>query len=179
MKTVLRKTLQVAILSTGLIGASAFATSTKPLLTCSSADFNDSNVTYMDCKGFLDNNLINMASTLAASNALGVIGLTSDGAAISLATPTSLGSETLHFTDQLNGTVYIGIHIGGGKDYREGTAFYKLSLANPTNDITTTLPGLSNGGLYSTTPVPEPATYGMMMAGLGLLGVVARRRQKK
>jgi hypothetical protein len=178
MKLVLRKTLQAAILSTGLIGAAAFAT-TKPLLTCSSADFNDANVSFVNCDGFLDNNLINMASTLAASNALATIGLTSNGAAISLATPTAQGSETLHFTDLLSGTVYIGIHIGGGRDYREGTAFYEITLANATHDITTTLPGLSNGGLYGAAPVPEPATYGMLMAGLGLLGVVARRRQKK
>jgi choice-of-anchor C domain-containing protein len=29
------------------------------------------------------------------------------------------------------------------------------------------------------TPVPEPETYAMMLAGLGLLGVVARRRKQK
>jgi hypothetical protein len=29
-----------------------------------------------------------------------------------------------------------------------------------------------------TTPVPEPETYAMMLAGLGLLGVVARRRKQ-
>jgi hypothetical protein len=30
-----------------------------------------------------------------------------------------------------------------------------------------------------TAPIPEPETYAMMMAGLGLLGVVARRRKQK
>jgi len=28
-------------------------------------------------------------------------------------------------------------------------------------------------------PVPEPATYGMMLAGLGLLGFIPRRRSKQ
>ena len=28
-----------------------------------------------------------------------------------------------------------------------------------------------------TTPVPEPETYGMLLAGLGVLGLVARRRK--
>lgn len=28
------------------------------------------------------------------------------------------------------------------------------------------------------TPVPEPETYAMMLIGLGLLGVVARRKSK-
>jgi hypothetical protein len=27
-------------------------------------------------------------------------------------------------------------------------------------------------------PVPEPTTYGMMLAGLGLLGYVKRRKQR-
>jgi hypothetical protein len=36
----------------------------------------------------------------------------------------------------------------------------------------------SQDQLYMTTPVPEPETYAMMLAGLGLLGFVARRRRK-
>lgn len=44
-----------------------------------------------------------------------------------------------------------------------------------------TVSGVSTGGSYSglinvTTPVPEPETYGMMLAGLALVGVVARRK---
>jgi hypothetical protein len=36
----------------------------------------------------------------------------------------------------------------------------------------------SNGILnYSTAPVPEPETYGMLLAGLGVIGFVARRRR--
>ncbi len=30
-----------------------------------------------------------------------------------------------------------------------------------------------------TTPIPEPETYAMMLAGLGLMGLVARRRKQK
>jgi len=32
---------------------------------------------------------------------------------------------------------------------------------------------------YSLAPVPEPETYAMFLAGLGMLGVVARRRQQQ
>ncbi len=47
--------------------------------------------------------------------------------------------------------------------------------------------GFDNQRLYAwavrdgdvTSPVPEPETYAMMLAGLGLLGVVARRRKQK
>ena len=34
-----------------------------------------------------------------------------------------------------------------------------------------------NGSIALTSPVPEPETYGMMLAGLGLMGFVARRRK--
>lgn len=40
----------------------------------------------------------------------------------------------------------------------------------------------ANGGVYlfsaNTAPIPEPETYAMMLAGLGLLGFVGKRRMK-
>jgi len=35
------------------------------------------------------------------------------------------------------------------------------------------------GSIQQVTPVPEPETYAMLLAGLGLMGFVARRRQKR
>jgi len=37
----------------------------------------------------------------------------------------------------------------------------------------------SYGGNLTVTPIPEPETYAMLAAGLGLMGFVARRRQRK
>lgn len=34
------------------------------------------------------------------------------------------------------------------------------------------------GAQYTVTPVPEPETYAMLLAGLGLMGAIARRRNK-
>jgi hypothetical protein len=34
------------------------------------------------------------------------------------------------------------------------------------------------GGAVMLAPVPEPETYGMLLAGLGLVGFMARRRRK-
>lgn len=66
-----------------------------------------------------------------------------------------------------------------------------LSLS-VTGDVTPDLKGPSNGSYYSegsidayakvtytyeTAPVPEPETYAMLLAGLGLVGVIARRRK--
>jgi hypothetical protein len=51
---------------------------------------------------------------------------------------------------------------------------------DPTN--LANAPYYSNGVFFDgiqVTPVPEPETYAMMLAGLGLLGVAARRRKQK
>jgi len=48
--------------------------------------------------------------------------------------------------------------------------------------LTITGTALSNGGSYSgiinLSAVPEPATYGMMLGGLAMLGFMARRRKR-
>jgi len=45
---------------------------------------------------------------------------------------------------------------------------YYLSIANEVSNTTT---------LYSLTPVPEPESYALMLAGLGLIGFIARRKR--
>ena len=47
---------------------------------------------------------------------------------------------------------------------------YYLSVANEVSNTTT---------LYSISAVPEPESYAMLMAGLALIGVVARRKSRK
>jgi len=56
----------------------------------------------------------------------------------------------------------------GLKGFTMGGMHY-LAIANEGGAGTTTL--------YSLAPVPEPETYAMLLAGLGMLGLVARRRK--
>lgn len=59
-----------------------------------------------------------------------------------------------------------------------GTGAIQFVWGNPSNNTTTLIQSFSviNG---SVTAVPEPETYAMMLAGLGLLGFMVRRRNKQ
>lgn len=67
---------------------------------------------------------------------------------------------------------------GSSANYKEGSGVFA-----PANDYYFTVSGTGTGSLggqyvfaVSTLPVPEPETYAMLLAGLGILGAVARRR---
>ena len=47
-----------------------------------------------------------------------------------------------------------------------------LELANESTE-----PKFSTTTVYELAPVPEPETYAMLLAGLGLVGLAARRRR--
>jgi hypothetical protein len=62
-----------------------------------------------------------------------------------------------------------------------GDTSIKINTINPSSDDNIFLAGFYVTGLADVTttlPVPEPETYAMMLAGLGLMGFVARRRKE-
>ncbi len=83
-----------------------------------------------------------------------------------------------------------GIGWNGGTTTVTGLSFNLLAGHN-TFKFAYSAPGLSNGrgqslqdeawgvASASVSAVPEPETYAMMLAGLGLMGTIARRRKQK
>lgn len=173
MNAIFRKTLFATALAAGWLSAPAFAAPPGPPPACAQADIPD--VLMFDCSGFVEHNLINTASKPDAIPLLNAVGFpTTTGDWMELA---GVGGTTLTFTNLMVGQTVIGFHVGGGSDgnFKESTAFYRFDAGAGTHTVNTRFTSLSNGALYSTSPVPEPATYGMVLAGLGLLGAMRRR----
>jgi len=86
----------------------------------------------------------------------------------------SFTSAFLNSTPLLTGTVPVGLLTFNGAT---------LLPSSVTGPLVLTVSGTSNGGSYGgdinvlMAPVPEPQTYGMMLAGLGILAMLARRRK--
>ena len=93
----------------------------------------------------------------------------------------SLSGSEINFSTLLSGKTIIGVHKGGAGDFRpDGTAFFLWNDMPDTDKLTLQLKGLSNATLYMTGggAVPEPATWTLMIAGIGLAGWQLRRRRQ-
>lgn len=161
--------------------------------------------TASSCYGFYEGNVLDgSADGLAAqANALSNLGYV--GPAVNLTnwtnifeptkiqTPTGPNDDQYFFSTPLYGETIIGIHFGNGATYDSekifgkgnkggGTAFFKFDNANISNGLITALiNGGSSAVLYKTgtSPVPEPATWGMMLLGFGAMGATMRRAKVK
>lgn len=187
IKTMLHTALSMMLLAMGgTAGAANPHNSTPVLVSCSGADISIAGAT---CLGFFSGNLNgNSPSINDVNSALAPWNFTLTEAVNSSSMLSGLNGTTVNFSQQLYGDTIVGMHFGNvkganGVKSNNVTAFYRFDAGNTTgiDSFTTTFGSLSNATLYTTgTPgvVPEPETYAMLMAGLGLLGFMARRRQR-
>ena len=89
---------------------------------------------------------------------------------------------------QLSGLTVFAAHFGntplgtlGPPAGNDVTAFWLLDLGNtPTSDVTISNgQGVSNAQIFATAPVPEPATWGLMLLGFGGIGMALRRSRRR
>jgi len=158
--------------------------------------------TASSCYGFYEGNVLDGSSNGLAAQADALSHLSYTGPAVTSANWTNIfeptkiqspnASNQYIFGIPLTGTTIIGIHFGAGAKVGNtkildglkggGTAFFQFDNANISNGmITALINGGSSAVLYQTgtSPVPEPATWGMMLVGFGAMGATMRRAKVK
>lgn len=97
---------------------------------------------------------------------------------------TGSDSSSVHFTSvDLNGIELTGFSSPTVFGYAQGAALAPTSILF-NGPLVLTVMGNTKGGSYAgvfnlnLAPVPEPETYSMFLAGLGILGFLARRRKQ-
>ena len=100
--------------------------------------------------------------------------------AIGTAIGTNFGTHTQNGLTAAYGTL-VG-QFGSGSFFSIGTSFTGTASATDTLKLFyfDSNKGDNSGSILATvTAVPEPETYAMLLAGLGLMGAIARRRKAK
>lgn len=125
----------------------------------------------------LSNNPGDNAANNAALLALGYVGPVIAYNTIGAQWIDSSGNAVRNFPGTFNGTVYLGIHYGNGSGQGNNTTFYRLNASN-LDLIGLNLQGSSTATVFAqiASPVPEPASWALLLAGFGALGFTLRRR---
>jgi hypothetical protein len=167
-----------------MLASAAQALVLPPVTTpCTTSDF--TGATILSCEGYFDGNLLNNGgggtNTDIQAQALADLGFVWDKTTI-LQSISGLAGGNPTFSPDLFGITFIGIHYGNGGGSPDGTAFFKIDAGAGISGLTLNppFPATSNLLVYSTGTgggVPEPATWAMLILGMGGVGAVLRRRR--
>lgn len=173
--------MRYSCIATAALIAAAAALPAHAATVCSVTDLS---IQAQACAGFFDGNLLSNSPTDVAAQkaALNSLGFVWNGD-FNTVEKHGVTAGTLDFSTPLNSTTYLAIHFGNGKGGPgNATAFYRLDAGSNLDSLLLNYSAGGNAVLYatsaSTPPVPEPETYGMLLAGLGVVGFIARRRQR-
>jgi hypothetical protein len=83
------------------------------------------------------------------------------------------GGVTFTFAEAVNRFRILGIEEGAALDPLNPTAFVTGLTFSETGPVS-----MSQNPIVVTVPVPEPETYAMFLAGLGLIAATRRRRAR-
>lgn len=91
-------------------------------------------------------------------------------------TVTSTGTAP---TSQVFTTTSLGFPVSNGdQSFQQSVQFSALAGSKITSLVFASSQDAFEVGRFTVTPIPEPETYALMLAGLGALGFVARRRKQ-
>jgi hypothetical protein len=184
----LKLTLALAAASAGLMGAMPASAALTLITNCNAAPSDVLGGYTQTCSGYYAGQLLsnNAGDVVDQKTALSGLGFNTTGFNFNsyLKLTGLAGNSTINWGVPLSGITYFAIHYGGGTPSptpgQDSTAFYRVDFgATPINSFQLNFGSTSDAVLYATVPsVPEAATWGMMIAGFGIVGATARRRRR-
>ena len=139
----------------------------------------------LKCAGFYTGNVnsgnaadLATVQSLLASPSWASYGLTTTGRIEQI----NVGSSPIDFATPLSGLTLVAFHWGNfgesGNPAGNVSAFYLFNAgASLDTFVINQTQGLSNAAIWAMAPIPEPSSYALLLAGLGAVGFVARRRR--
>lgn len=179
MKSQISALVAASVLGAGALVWSAPTPANAALTIVSPCQNTDITPTASACAGWYAGNLLNQTAVGDQQSALATLGFTWDGNwnAVDATKVDAVGSG-FDFASLLHTGAIIGIKIGAAQFGQEATGFFKLAQNN-IDIVTLNLQGASSAVVYTPGVIPEPATWGLMILGVGAVGAMLRRKRQE